>query len=127
METINYGSSEEELNIIFGKKERLREKICKLLNLTTSPFDNEALNAIRLANQMVMSENLVWDNLLVETFPSSDSKQDLKISMMINVCLEKVKSDSGLKFIRSIKSFYDEQGYLTDRQIEALRNWYTRL
>ena len=41
------------------------EKIIKLLNLTQSPNDNEALSAIRRVNQMLKESNKGWTDLLL--------------------------------------------------------------
>lgn len=39
------------------------EKFKKLLALTTSDSDNEALNAVRQANRLLKENNLTWDEL----------------------------------------------------------------
>ena len=36
----------------------------KLMNLTTSSFDHEALSAIRMANAVLARTNQTWDDLL---------------------------------------------------------------
>lgn len=41
-------------------------RLKKLLNLTTSPFDGEALNAIRKANEEIRKEDKTWDEVLEE-------------------------------------------------------------
>ena len=41
-----------------------KTKLAKLLNLTTSEADNEALVALRLANKMIKEGNLTWDQIL---------------------------------------------------------------
>lgn len=43
--------------------EELRSKLIKLLNLTSSPNDHEALSAIRMANKALKSSDLSWENL----------------------------------------------------------------
>lgn len=45
-----------------------KQRLIKILNLTTSDADGECLNAIRMANKLLKKENLTWDQVL-----SSDS------------------------------------------------------
>jgi hypothetical protein len=45
------------------------DKFLKFMRLTASPFDNEALSAIKLANQMLRAYGIVWDEVTRE--PSS--------------------------------------------------------
>lgn len=40
------------------------EKFTKVLGLTTSPADGEALNAIRIANKMLREANLSWTQII---------------------------------------------------------------
>ena len=40
------------------------EKFTKVLGLTTSPADGEALNAIRIANKMLREANLSWAQII---------------------------------------------------------------
>jgi uncharacterized protein involved in exopolysaccharide biosynthesis len=41
-----------------------RVKLIKLLNLTTSSNDNEALTALRFINRMMVSNNKSWEELV---------------------------------------------------------------
>jgi hypothetical protein len=43
-----------------------RERLAKVLQLTTSTNDSEALAAIRKANDIVKGEGLTWDEVLVQ-------------------------------------------------------------
>jgi hypothetical protein len=40
------------------------QKLLKALEMTTSAFDNEALNAMRLANSMLAMSGLTWADVL---------------------------------------------------------------
>lgn len=44
------------------------EKLLKLLNLTGSPNDNEALSALRKASALMAEMNLSWDILLNKSY-----------------------------------------------------------
>lgn len=41
-----------------------KAKLIKLLRMTTSPHDGEALNAIRMVNTMLETERLDWDQVV---------------------------------------------------------------
>jgi hypothetical protein len=41
-----------------------RDKLVKLLNMTTSKNDGEALNAIRMSNELLQRASVSWDELL---------------------------------------------------------------
>lgn len=46
-----------------------KAKLAKLLAMTTSSNDNEALAAIRMANKMLSGEKLTWGDILAEGGP----------------------------------------------------------
>lgn len=50
-----------------------REKIIKLMNLATSSNDAEALSALRMANNLLKKENMLWDKFLNGSGGSSSS------------------------------------------------------
>jgi hypothetical protein len=52
-----------------------KDKLVKLLRMTTSSQDGEALNAIRMANAMLKAAGLDWDRLVnsAPASPASDS------------------------------------------------------
>ena len=113
-------------------------KFIKLMELTTSSYDGEALNALRKANAELFKYNLTWNQFLsnkqiiitnpIQNQPKPDI--DLKLEKhkqterMLSTCLQCIHSESGLEFIRSLKKQFDSSGYLTDRQLEALCKWY---
>ncbi len=45
------------------------DRLLKLLNLTRSDNDHEALLAIRQANKLMDDHNLSWDNCMMEVTP----------------------------------------------------------
>ena len=48
-----------------------REKLAKILALTTSTNDSEALAAVRKANDIVRGEGLSWDKVLMQVVPNT--------------------------------------------------------
>lgn len=124
-------------------------KFVKVLGYTASSNDNEALNACRKANTLMKSMNLTWEQLIkdktivvneiinneVKAAPAvnspSNSKIDVEIEMMLQVCMSKTNfprmSATGQSFIRSLNDWYTKHNSLTDKQKEALRKWYNNI
>ncbi len=107
-------------------------KIVKLLNITTSKFDGECLNAIRRANILLMEENCTWNDIfqVKQSLPNSINMpgvSDEQIRHMLTMCLSRTRSKSGIEFLKSLQDFYRNRGMLTVRQLEALQNWYKNI
>lgn len=110
-------------------------KLIKVLGYTASPNDNEALNACRMANATMASMNMTWEQLIRDKTiivneilpPKSNGimkPADSNIEMMLQVCLARVQSASGHKFISSLNEWYQRNHNLTEKQKEALQRWY---
>lgn len=109
-------------------------KLIKVLGYTASPNDNEALNACRMANSIMISMNLTWGQLIKdktivvnEILPpksGTTNPSDSNIEKMLAACLSRVQSGSGLKFIGSLNEWYQNNHSLTEKQKEALQRWY---
>ena len=118
------------------------DKITKLLALTTSTFDGEALNAIRAANEILNEQDKTWEEVIHPNYFSASAmaleikmlKQEIAylkevkqpnksitIAQKINVCLEAQPYN---KFLNSISSSFPKYGRLTDRQSEVLEEIY---
>ena len=107
-----------------------KEKLAKLLALTTSDNDNEALSAIRTANVILERDNLAWEDVLLGTTKRTqfnDSYADYEsteeIEEMLSTCIQNVNG-SAFDFIDSLYRFYNSRGYLTPKQIRSLRKFY---
>ena len=110
------------------------QKLVKLLNLSDSSNDGEALNSIRFANSLLKKDKLTWSQLIQSVKPQSEPFKQHKqntysqsvdeIEDMLNVCLENVTSESGLEFIESLAEHYHKRGRLSEKQINALKKWY---
>jgi hypothetical protein len=51
-----------------------------------------------------------------------------RIAEMLKTCLREVESESGAKFIESLAKQWDEdRGWLSHKQLLALRRWYENL
>lgn len=118
-----------------------RNRFIKLMMMTTSTNDGEALAAVRKANAMLKVEKLDW-NAFIKAIPTPrpppkpsgrgfeymrpETKfTDPKIPAMIDSLLRDVKS--GFRdWLLSVKSKWNDDGFLTKGQYEALVNAYER-
>lgn len=53
----------------------MKNKVIKLLKMTTSSNDHEALNAIRMANLSLKKEGMHWDDFFFKASPLSNAKE----------------------------------------------------
>jgi len=114
------------------------EIFIKLMGMTTSRFDGEALVALRKANAMLMGANLTWQELLagkVRVAPSQAASprhgtakprtnnrhddQD-EINALFEAAFAGARG-SFKEFLDSIHEWWEQKLFLTDRQYEALR------
>lgn len=110
-------------------------KLAKLMELSTSPVDNEALTSIRMANKILFENNISWSEfigqktIIIQEIQqiTQKTKPDADIEKMLSECLINVRSPSGKTFIESLNKFYKQRGYLTPKQVEALRKWFDNL
>ena len=114
-------------------------KLAKLLGYTTSPNDNEALNAMRMANAELDKANLTWidfctqKTIVIQNIVQGNEQApqvkgtDATVEKMLQVCLQNIRSDSGLKFIQSLSNWYLKRGNITEKQKIALEKWYNNV
>jgi len=112
-------------------------KLAKLLMLTTSDSDGEALNAVRAANVILKKAKKNWEEVFKDQKESPKEKThqswydrvrplDPEIIHMLEYCLERL-SGSGYQFIKSLNTQYRLRRSLSTKQLEALRKWYANL
>jgi hypothetical protein len=109
-------------------------KLIKLMMLTTSEHDNEALTALRMANAMLAAANVNWEEFLtaVETTKQQaassfsnvepvryDDPDD--IDPMFDAALRNVKTGGYREFIESVHEWWETNGFLTEKQYRAIR------
>lgn len=128
-----------------------REKLTKLLALSTSTNDNEALAAIRMANAMLAKDKVTWGeimaaggtvvNLAIKRAPAAGVYQadedwvapHLKdphvIEHMFRAVFAQPRSDNEefWQFMDSIHNRWRQYGNLTQGQYNALRRCYNRV
>lgn len=108
----------------------------KLMNLTTSSFDNEALSAIRMANAVLARTNQTWDDLLhnkivmiappQESRPKSGQSNVIKHADASEIdayfdALSQRNLGTFQEWIDSVHDWWESKGYLTERQYETLK------
>lgn len=119
------------------------EIFIKLMMLAQSPNDGEALNALRKANAKLASINRNWEELLrgkvtTSDFPDIPMGGDLKtsgggvkhtdpfIDTMLDDLMREVKG--GFRdFIESINIWWEQKGFLTEKQYQAVKKSWDRL
>lgn len=101
-----------------------KDKLIKVLNLTTSNHDGEALNAIRLANAIIKEAKLNWASVIERL-----SCQHCVESMSIDIMIDAVKKNSfagswANDFVSAVEVSYKKNRRLTPRQTETLKRVY---
>lgn len=130
-----------------------RDRLVKILGLTTSSNDGEALSALRKANEIIKGENLTWSDVLAaaptttinislrrgapqthyEGEQADWSPPHLRDAVMINMMFKAVFSqprtgnEEFWQFMDSIHHWFEEHKSLTQRQFNALRTCYQRV
>ena len=112
-------------------------KFVKLMMLTTSANDHEALSALRKANAILADQSVSWEQLInglknltvqVEVVkqeePKKGKKKEEKIAEMFEAVLKDMRDGSAKEFILDINRFFTEKGFLTDKQQAALEKFY---
>ncbi len=122
-------------------------KLAKLLGYTTSPNDNEALNAMRMANAELDKANLTWmdfcsqktiviQNVIqqhetTQGHVTQNKNGDATIEKMLQAVLQHLaprgKDYSGYIFIQSLVDQYLKRGSLSEKQKIALEKWYNNV
>lgn len=102
------------------------DKIAKLLNLTKSDNDNEALAAIRMANKLLGEKGLGWENFLKPKAIKSTAVYSHDVGdydgQLVEVFESLIQSQTGTtrKFLISLYSQYKLTGRLSDKQLDVL-------
>lgn len=125
-----------------------RPKLIKLMMMTQSSNDGEALTALRKANALLAADNVNWSEFIsgikqqaprpaprpkgrgFDAKPEADHREhhrftDPAIPRMLASLLR--DSKGGFRdFIESIDEFWSTKGFLTEKQYDAVLNAYER-
>lgn len=128
-----------------------RDRLVKLLAMTTSDNDGEALNALRMANKMLAAEKMTWEQVLavqgsnisitLQRRPMTESydtrevwvpphlKDKPVIEQMFRTIYAKTgAADTGFKeWLDSVHGWWEKNGSITQGQYQALRRSYGRV
>ena len=123
-----------------------RNRLTKLMGMATSDNDNEALVALRLANDLIKKERMTWDEVLAQNAPSlnivlsrTGYKADedwiaphLKDKVMIDLMFRAVfaqprtGNEDFWQWMDSIHNRWSAHGNLSQGQYNALKKCYQR-
>ncbi len=114
------------------------DKFIKLMQMTQSDQDGEVLTAIRMANTMLAENNANWEELLRSkvkvsakpepAFAGKRYTNSEEIEEMLREILGSIKTGSSFfAFIESLKEWWEDKGFLTEKQYNSLRKSYARL
>jgi len=114
--------------------ESAKEKILKLLELTASQHDAEALNAIRKANHIREKAGIQWIDLFAGAVPKSHLPPIVKqrpapprfvtVEMMFQEIQQRNLSDSLQAKIEEMRYVYELTGQLSGEEAAMLINTY---
>jgi outer membrane protein assembly factor BamE (lipoprotein component of BamABCDE complex) len=120
------------------------DKLVKVLKLSTSPADGEALSAIRTANRMIQEGGITWDQVLQGKGASSQSsnfhqpawdyvraeqekraKEEAYWDSIVETCRHNVRG-AAQDFIESLAHQWETKRRLSQKQKDALLKFYAR-
>lgn len=127
-----------------------KARLAKVLALTQSDNDSEALAAIRKANDIVRGAELTWEDVLVqqnsvhivlqrqpmqETYKADDSwiaphlRDKVTIDLMFRAVYSQPRTgnEDFWRFLDSINQWYVSKGFLTAKQYSALKLAYKKV
>lgn len=117
------------------------EKFIKLMMMTTSPNEGEALTATRMANALLLEANLNWDEFLrgkakiisntiagTQRYSGKKYQNASEIEAMLEAVLRNTKPGKSFhSFIKSLSDWWEDNAFLTEKQYSALRKSYERI
>lgn len=127
-----------------------RERLIKIMGLTTSSSDGEALSALRKANEIIAGEKLTWAEVLAQqgsvinislarTPPQSAYKggdewapphlhDKVTIDLMFRAIFAQPRgaNEEFWQWVDSVHQWYLDHHSLTSAQYEAIRKCYGR-
>lgn len=124
-----------------------KDRIIKLLNLTTSDNDHEALSAIRSVNKLLKQNNQMWDDVIRDGIKveyqqqyqqsyqrppgTYEEREDIRyrptgesINELLGFCMARLagKHNSTAKFVDGLYDYYKKHKILSEKQYKALRD-----
>ena len=119
------------------------QRLVKILNLTSSENDHEALVAIRHANKLLLKESLTWGKLLqrdatkyefkasyeeaTDDEDEEDEDYEENVTNIFESILKSTQSKNTMSFVESVYGQYKKKGYLSPKQTQAIQDIYDRI
>lgn len=127
-----------------------KERLTKLMMMTTSDNDHEALAALRMANALISKEKVTWGEVLAaggstmtitlhrhapqphsyqtdESWVAPHLRDKVTIELMFRGVFAQPRSSHEVwQFLDSIHAKWQKHGVLTQGQYQALRRCYQR-
>jgi hypothetical protein len=110
------------------------DKFIKLMMMTTSDHEQEALTALRMANAMLAAENKNWEELLKDNISMWKARREapgggytrhvdpVEIEGMFEYLFRTVAVDSSFRiFVEDVYTWWQRRGFLTAAQFAALK------
>lgn len=124
-----------------------REKLAKIMAMTTSPVSHEALAAVRMANKMLAAEKLTWEEVIAsggkttinidlrrrppdeESWIAPHLRDKVTIELMFRALFSQPRTgnEEFWQTMDSIHHHFETHSALTQGQYQALRNCYIRV
>jgi len=112
-----------------------KEKLVKVLMLTQSPADGEALSAIRIANALLQKHNMTWDQIIGLAQPTRPSEiprpedyPENEVAKMVAVVLHaKLRvyaSKTRITYVTNLWANYVKTNTITVTEYHTLRQIY---
>lgn len=109
------------------------DKFIKVMLMTTSTHDGEVLNAIRMANAMLVEQNINWREFLEKIYDAKKTKgkkhsADTDIDTMFEELMQSIHPrKSFYRFVESVYESYLENGFLTPAQYDAIKKAHSHI
>lgn len=128
-----------------------RDRLIKILGLTTSSSDGEALSALRKANEIIAGENMTWEEVLAQPVgnvvnitltrgaPQAHYKQTddwvaphLKDKVTIDLMFRAIYTqprtgnEDFWQWVDNVHNHFNQHGQLTVGQYQAIQKCYRR-
>jgi hypothetical protein len=108
-----------------------KSKIIKLLSLTQSDNDHEALNAIRMANRILRTNEFTWEKFFGAGAPKYSTNKGWGGYQGVAEKIEYILNNYPIwfdpAFVRDLQTQLKIRGKLTPKQVQAIEKIYHKL
>lgn len=109
----------------------MKDKIVKLLSLTQSDNDHEALSAIRMANKLLKAQDKTWSEFMGVTNKEPPRGHQWPEYQRASELIEQILNNYPVwfdpRFVRDLDLQLKIRGHLTPKQMQALEKIYYKI